>query len=176
MRSYALGNESGVVVTVYPDPSKRPTIPLSYAFEVWTGLEYTAATGMIYEGMDKEGFQIIRDVRNRHDGYKRNPFNEEECGNHYTRGMASWSAIPAISRFNYSGVTHSFSITSKPGKYFWSNGHSWGNVVVASNKITIAVHYGKLAVQSIHLSNGKSLQLKQVATIEEGKSSGFIIP
>jgi non-lysosomal glucosylceramidase len=175
MRSYALGNESGVVVTVYPDPSKRPAIPLSYAFEVWTGLEYTAATGMIYQGMNREALQVITDVRNRHDGFKRNPFNEEECGNHYTRGMASWSAIPALSRFNYSGVTNTFCITSKPGKYFWSNGHSWGNVIVADNKVTIAVHFGKLNVQTIHLSNGKELKLKQMMTIEEGKSAEFVI-
>ncbi len=51
MRSYALGDESGLMLTSYPDPSKRPAVPLSYAFEAWTGLEYTAATGMIYEGM-----------------------------------------------------------------------------------------------------------------------------
>jgi uncharacterized protein (DUF608 family) len=175
MRSYALGDESGVVVTVYPDPSKRPKIPLSYAFEVWTGMEYTVATGMIYQGMDKEGLQVIKDVRNRYDGYKRNPFNEEECGNHYARAMASWSAIPAISRFNYSGVDKTFSITSKPGNYFWSNGYSWGNVNVNSNNVTIAVHHGRLVVRMIRLSNGKSVVLKQISAIEEGKSSAFII-
>ena len=50
--SYALGDESGLRLTSYPDPSKRPQVPLSYGFEAWTGLEYTAATGMIYNGHD----------------------------------------------------------------------------------------------------------------------------
>jgi uncharacterized protein (DUF608 family) len=175
MRSYALGNEAGVVVTVYPDPSKRPTIPLSYAFEVWTGLEYTAATGMIYENMERQANQIIQDVRSRYDGYKRNPFNEEECGNHYTRGMASWSAIPALSRFNYSGVTHQFSITAKPGNYFWSNGRAWGNVIVAGDKISITVHHGALKLESIKLSNGRELILKEIKTIDEGRGEEFLV-
>ena len=43
----------GLMLTSYPDPSKRPAVPLSYAFEAWTGLEYTAATGMIYENMNR---------------------------------------------------------------------------------------------------------------------------
>ncbi len=174
MRSYALGNEAGTIVTVYTDPSKRPASPLSYGFEVWTGMEYTAATGMLYNGMTKEGLQIISDVRNRYDGYKRNPFNEEECGNHYVRGMASWSAIPALSKFNYSGVSKNFSITAKPGKYFWSNGHSWGLVTVNTNKVTIAVHYGTLDVQEVRLSNGKGTHLKEGITIAENKSYDFV--
>ncbi|TMI74333.1 MAG: hypothetical protein E6H09_05310 [Bacteroidetes bacterium] len=173
MRSYALEGEAGVVVTVYPDPKKRPAIPLSYGFEVWTGLEYTAATGMIYAGMGKEGLQVISDARNRYDGFKRNPFNEEECGNHYTRAMASWSAIPALSHFNYSGVTKTFSITAKPGNYFWSNGHSWGNVVVTNNEATISVHFGKLEVQAIRLSNGSEVKLKEVKTITEDGTLKF---
>ena len=175
MRSYALGDEAGLMLTAYPDPSKRPTIPLSYGFEAWTGLEYTAATGMIYEGMNPEAIDVITDVRNRYDGYKRNPFNEEECGNHYARAMASWSAIVALSAFHYSGVTHELTITSTPGNYFWSNGHSWGNAMVSSSKVTIVVHYGKLTVQAIKLNNGNEVKLKKMMTIAENNSSEFTI-
>jgi len=168
MRSYALGDEAGLVVTAYPEPSKRPAVPLSYGFETWTGVEYTAAAGMFFVGMDKEGSQVVHDVRDRYDGYKRNPFNEEECGNHYARAMASWSEILALSKFNYSGVDKRFSITSKPGNYFWSNGYSWGNAIVYANKVTIAVHYGKLNVESIHLSDGRVAKLKEGEVIVEG--------
>jgi non-lysosomal glucosylceramidase len=176
MRSYALGDEGGLVVTAYPDPAKRPAIPLSYGFEAWTGVEYTAAAGMYYVGLDKEAGQVIKDIRDRYDGFKRNPFNEEECGNHYVRAMASWSEILALSRFNYSGVDKIFSITAKPGNYFWSNGYSWGNAVVSNNKVTLDVHHGKLDVQTIRLSNGKILKLKKMMTIAENVSSAFIIP
>lgn len=170
MRSYALAGEKGLVLTVYPDPAKRPLIPLSYGFEVWTGLEYTAATGMFYERMEKEGEQIVADVRDRHDGYKRNPFNEEECGNHYVRAMASWSAIPAISRFNYSGVDKKFSITSKPGNYFWSNGYSWGNAEVSNNAIKITVHSGRIDIATVAVDSRQTIILKKPATIAENES------
>ena len=175
MRSYALGDESGLMLTAYPDPSKRPAVPLSYGFEAWTGLEYTAATGMMYEGMNQQAQQVMNDVRNRYDGYKRNPFNEEECGNHYARAMASWSAVIAYSDFNYSGVTKTFSITAKPGNYFWSNGHAWGNATVANNKLIIAVHYGKLDVQTLRLNNGHILKLKKAITITENNSQEFVM-
>ncbi len=175
MRSYALGDETGLVVTAYPDPAKRPAVPLSYGFEAWTGVEYTAAVGMMYIGMNNEGLQIFRDVRDRYDGYKRNPFNEEECGNHYVRAMSSWSAIPALSKFHYSAVDKVFSITSKPGNYFWSNGYSWGNVNVNGNKVTIKVYHGKLAIEKLYLSNGKQLKLPQDTILEEGKSSSYLV-
>ena len=175
MRSYALGDEAGLVVTAYPDPSKRPAVPLSYGFEAWTGVEYTAAVGMMYMGMHNEAGQVIKNIRNRYDGFKRNPFNEEECGNHYVRAMASWSAIIALSKFNYSAVEKAFSITAKPGNYFWSNGYSWGNVNVSGNKVAISVHHGRLDIKTIRLSNGRQLQLKQLMTIEEGKSSTFVV-
>ncbi len=169
MRSYALGNESGLMLTAYPDPSKRPAIPLSYGFEAWTGLEYTAATGMIYEGLNEEALQTITNVRNRYDGAKRNPFNEEECGNHYARAMASWSAIIAISQFNYSAVTGKFSITSKPGNYFWSDGYAWGNAAVTGEGVTIAVHYGELALSAVELKNAGTTIFKQAVVVKAGE-------
>jgi hypothetical protein len=89
--------------------------------------------------------------------------------------MASWSAIVALSGFHYSAVTHAFAITSTPGNYFWSNGHSWGNAIVSSNKVTIVVHYGKLIVQTIQLNNGKELKLKKLIILAENDSSEFTI-
>jgi non-lysosomal glucosylceramidase len=175
MRSYALGDEAGLVVTVYPDPSKRPAIPLSYAFEAWTGVEYTAAAGMYYVGMDKEAEQVIKDTRNRYDGFKRNPFNEEECGNHYVRAMASWSEILALSKFNYSAVTKTFSITAKPGNYFWSDGYSWGNAMVNGNELTIKIYYGKININEVRLVNTGSLKLKKTVSISENGSFTFVI-
>jgi len=175
MRSYALGDESGLMLTSYPVPSKRPAVPLSYGFEAWTGLEYTAATGMIYENMNTEALKIISDVRNRYDGYKRNPFNEEECGNHYARAMAAWSAFIAFSHFNYSAVGKDFSITAKPGNYFWSNGYSWGNAIVSDHGVLISVHHGKLVIKIIHLIGGETLKLNKSTTISENSSQEFIV-
>jgi len=175
MRSYALGNESGLILTAYPDPSKRPTVPLSYAFEAWTGLEYTAATGMIYEGMNSDALHTITDVRNRFDGIKRNPFNEEECGNHYARAMASWSAIIALSQFNYSAVTGRFTITSAPGNYFWSDGYAWGNAEVGSGKVVVTVHSGSLRLSSVGLKNKGTVHFARPEILKEGEKKVVMV-
>lgn len=176
MRSYALGDEPGLMITAYPDPSKRPAIPLSYGDEAWTGLEYTAATGLYYEGMDAAALNVISDVRSRYDGFKRNPFNEEECGNHYVRAMASWSAIPAISKFHYSAVDGSFVITSKPGTYFWSNGYAWGSATVTAGKkgrsLRIKVSFGAIKLNTVALAGIKILSTQ--GQFSEGQEREFL--
>lgn len=94
-------------------PKGRLEVPFPYFAEVMTGFEYCAAVGMIYEGMEKEALTCIRSIRDRHDGAKRNPFSEPECGHHYARSMASWSAIIALSDFQYSGIDKSMKITAR---------------------------------------------------------------
>ena len=130
---------------------------------------------MIYEEMDREALNIISDVRNRYDGYKRNPFNEEECGNHYARAMATWSALIAYSRFHYSAVEKEFTITSKPGNYFWSDGYSWGNAIVGDHTVLISVHYGKLEIKTIRLEGKGELTLKKIQTIGENSAQEYVI-
>jgi non-lysosomal glucosylceramidase len=175
MRTYGLGDESGLVLTAYPDPGKKPKIPLSYCSESWSGLEYTAAAEMIYEGMETQAIQTVTNVRNRYDGFKRNPFNEEECGNHYARAMASWATLLAWSRFNYSAVTGKFTITSRPGNYFWSNGYSWGGVWVSKDKVLLRVVHGNLKLSSISLEGGSSLVLNHPLVMREGSKQEFIL-
>jgi len=124
MRTYVLGDERALLVASYP--RERPAHPFPYFSEAWTGLEYTAAAGMIYEGQVEEGLEVIRDVRARYDGRKRNPFNEPECGHHYARAMASWAAVPALSGFHFSGVEQRMRMAAREGRWFWSNGYAWG--------------------------------------------------
>ena len=99
---------------------------------------------MIYEGMEEEGLKCITSVRKRFDGARRNPFSEPECGHHYARSMASWSAIPALSAFHYSGVDKTMSITGAAGKWFWSNGGAWGTVTNEDGGTTLEVIEGGL--------------------------------
>ena len=94
MRSYALGEESGLLMASWP--KGRPKIPFPCFSEVMTGFEYTAAVGMIYEGMEEEGLQVMQNIRDRYDGAKRSPFDEAECGHHYARAMASWASVVAL--------------------------------------------------------------------------------
>ena len=122
MRSYVMGNESGLIMASWP--IGRLKVPFPYFAEAMTGFEYTAAVGMIYEGQTDNGLKCIKSIRNRFDGYKRNPYDEPECGHHYVRAMASWASVIAMSGFHYSGIEKSMSFTSNPGNYFWGNGYA----------------------------------------------------
>jgi non-lysosomal glucosylceramidase len=123
-RSYVLNEEAAILTASYP--KGRPENPFPYFSEAWTGLEYVAAVGLFYEGQIEEGKRCYQDTRDRYDGFKRNPFDEAECGHHYARAMASWAAVPALSRFQYSGVTKRMTFAAQAGNLFWSNGFAWG--------------------------------------------------
>ncbi|MDE6572202.1 MAG: glycoside hydrolase family 116 protein, partial [Duncaniella sp.] len=150
MRSFVMGNERGLLMASWPHG--RLKIPFPYFGEVMTGFEYCAATGMIYEGMTDEALTCIKAIRDRHDGAKRNPFSEAECGHHYARSMASWAPVIALSGFHYSGVDRSMGFTDRPGSYFWSNGSAWGNCKVdESGNAELNVIRGEIFLDSFSL-------------------------
>lgn len=149
MRSYVVGDEAGLLMASWP--KGRLEVPFPYFAEVMTGFEYCAAVSMMYEGMEKEAIKCIKAIRDRHDGAKRNPFSEEECGHHYARAMASWAAIIAMGNYNYSGIDKSMQFTSKPGTYFWSNGSSWGTCRISGNEVTLKVIKGFLKLNSLKI-------------------------
>ncbi len=103
-RVYALDDEAGLVICTWPN-GRREKFPFPYSDEVWTGIEYQVAAHMIYEGMIQEALVIVAAVRERHDGIRRNPWNEFECGDHYARAMSSWSLLLALSGQRYDGRT-----------------------------------------------------------------------
>lgn len=165
MRSYALGNESALLMASWP--KGRPKVPFPYFSEVMTGFEYTAAIGMIYEGMEPEGLKVIRNIRARYDGAKRSPFNEAECGHHYARAMASWASVIALSGFQYSAIDKSMTFTSKPGTYFWSNGLAWGTCKVSENKAELNVLSGEIAISRFTLKGTGTKQFENTQIIKD---------
>ena len=167
MRSYVMGDEAGLLMASWP--KGRLKVPFPYFAEVMTGFEYCAAVHMIYEGQQENALTCIRAIRDRHDGAKRNPFSEPECGHHYARSMASWAAIPAWSRFCYSGVTGEMSITAVPGTYFWSNGYAWGTCKIGKQQAELKVLHGELNLKRFGLSDGRSKKLKN-RTLKEGET------
>jgi len=128
-RTYALNDESGLVLCSWP-LGGRPKFPFIYSDEVWSGVEYHVAAHLIMEGFIEEGTEIVRAVRERYDGVRRNPWNETECGNHYVRSMASWGLILAFSGFQADLVKKRMSFhpvnETDEFKTFWSTGSAWG--------------------------------------------------
>lgn len=128
-RTYVLNDEKGLVLCSWPKGG-RPKLPFIYSDEVWTGIEYQVAAHLIYEGFIEEGLTIVRAVRERHDGIRRNPWNEVECGNHYARSMASWAVLTALSGFKcdlVEGIIEFDPAVSKENfSCFFSCGRAWG--------------------------------------------------
>jgi uncharacterized protein (DUF608 family) len=128
-RTYALNDEAALVLCSWPD-GNRPRFPFAYCDEAWTGVEYTVAVNMIHEGLIEEAFTIIKAIRDRYDGYKRNPWSETEAGHHYIRAMSSFSIISAISGFSCDLVQKKMrfdpKINRKDFSCFWINGKAWG--------------------------------------------------
>jgi non-lysosomal glucosylceramidase len=176
-RSFALGNEAALLMASYP--KSRPVNPFPYFTEVMTGFEYTAAIGMLYEGQTIDGLKCITNIRNRYDGQKRSPFDEAECGHHYGRAMASWSAVLALTGFHYSGVNKEIKFGDITGKYFWSNGYSYGTVDISrsgsSRILTLKVLNGKIDISKITINGFGSFALKSSNPIKSGENKTFTI-
>jgi len=162
-RLYALNDDKGLLLCSWPKGG-RPELPFVYSDEVWSGIEYQVAAHLIYEGMVKEGLAIVRAVRERHDGIRRNPWNEFECGSHYARAMASWSLLTALSGFHYSAPAKE--LTFRPRyrqnafRCLFAAGSAWGTYTqeIAAQKLNAAVEVieGRLEVARLRLPRIKA--------------------
>ncbi len=128
MRTYAVRGERGHILLSYPDGV--PEHPMPYWSEVWTGLEYVYAIGLVQAGQLELAEDVVAAARERFSGQRRNPFDEAECGHHYARAMASWGLVVAVTGFDYDGRdgTMAFAPAATPTLWFWSNGAAWGTV------------------------------------------------
>jgi non-lysosomal glucosylceramidase len=180
MRSYALGDETALLMATYPR-GKRPQFPFPYFSEVMTGFEYTAAVGMLYEGLTEQGLKVISAIRERYDGKKRNPFDEAECGHHYGRAMASWAAVLALTGFRYSAVSGvmRFACSKTPSQWFWSNGYAWGTFSqkqsVRGVAVDLKVFYGSLQLANLILDGVGQITFSKHRILRSGRGLTGVI-
>ncbi len=160
-RTFALNDEAAIVVCDY-GKAKRPHIPFPYYAEVFTGLEYVAATHMMYAGMVREGVECVSSIRARYDGFKRNPWDEAECGHHYARAMSAWSGVLALSGFLYNGPQAAVialpRVNQDNFRSFWSSATGWGTFTRVADgtgvRFTMRVLSGKLPCGSCEIKAG----------------------
>lgn len=169
-RIYGLNDESGLVICDWPQGVEKPVVPIPYAEEAMNGFEYQAAIHMIMHGMEEEGLRVIRGIRQRYDGEKRNPWNEFECGSNYARSMASYALLLAYSgmRFDLREGKMGF-VPLHPGRYFWSLDGAWGTVCVDGVGVTLDVLYGKLCLKKLVVAEPETIRCLEV----DGRSTAF---
>jgi uncharacterized protein (DUF608 family) len=149
--SYAFGREAGLLLCSWPKGGKL-SLPFVYSDEVWTGIEYQAASHMIMMGRVKEGLQVVRAVRDRYDGRVRNPFNEYECGHWYARAMASYGLLQALSGARYDAVEKTLHLRpaiSGDFRAFLSTATGFATVGVRKGKPFCEVKSGRIEVGKI---------------------------
>ncbi|MEK1900440.1 MAG: GH116 family glycosyl-hydrolase, partial [Rhizobium sp.] len=178
-RNYAYEDEAGLLIATYPEGIRQPMVAAPYAEEVWTGIEYMAASHLIMHGLIEEGMDIVCGARNRHDGSRRNPWNDIECGSYYARSMSAWQLVNAFSGLSADFVSGTLAFAPKvQGDYrlFWSAGSAFGTLTRKGDGLTLAVLGGSLRVAEISVDDlkhrlagntpieaGQSIELKTVA-------------
>ena len=175
-RLYAVADEAGLLLCSWPKGG-RPELPVVYGDEVWTGIEYQVAAHLIYEGLVDEGLAIVKAVRDRHDGERRNPWNEFECGDHYARAMSSWSLLLALSGYRYSAPAATLSFAPRLGKKrfrcLFTTGSGWGvfDQRAAGQAMTLGLEvlYGHIALHRFGatMPNGKARPSSVAARLDD---------
>ena len=175
-RSFALGDEEGLIIASYPH-GELLDFPQPYYTEAMTGFEYSTASHMIYEGQVDAGLKVFQAIRNRFDGFKRNPFNEGEYGHRYARAMAAWAGILAYTGFHYSAIDKSMALNPREGKYFWSNGYQYGTVEIKDNddnkSVSLSSLNGVLSLNSFTLNGYGQVKFKETKRLESTQAIEF---
>ncbi len=177
-RIFSVNDEAGTVICTYPDGTEKPTIPIPYCEETMTGFEYAFAGILCAQGKTEEGFRVVKAIRDRFDGKKRNPWNEFECGSNYARSMASYALIPILSGFEFDMPAKHIGFNPYKSGVFacvWSVEDAWGIFEVEDASAKITVYEGEICLKSLgvkfceHVSEVKADGVPTDFVFENGK-------
>lgn len=143
-RTYADHDDAGLLMVTWPRGG-RPAVPTRYCDEVWTGIEYQVAAHCLMEGLVKEGEQILAAMWRRHDGRRRNPWNEIECGDHYARAMAGWSVLEGLSGARHDAVGDTLTVAGgRDGSWPLITRNGFGLLHRAGDQLRLEARHGTL--------------------------------
>lgn len=147
---FTTGND---LVCQWPHGNK-PDVPAPYSQETFNGMEYQAACLMIQNGLEEQGMELVKAVRDRYDGEKRNPWNEFESGSNYVRSMASYALLLAYSGFEYHVPKGMIGFDPVwDGKFFqsfWSLDSGYGLMACTPYGMEISITRGFLALNKVN--------------------------
>ena len=163
-RPYALAGEGGMIMNTNPKNEAKPygedvTWQLGYFHECMSGFEHQVASHLMAENMTDEALVLTRSIHDRYHAYKRNPFNEIECSDHYARAMASYGTFITACGFEYHGPKGYIRLAPKWDKENFKapfvTAKGWGSYsqkIQSSKQVhRFEVKYGSLKLQKISL-------------------------
>ena len=153
-RIFSVNDEAGTVICVYPENVEKPKIPIPYCEETMTGFEYSFAGLLCSQKKTDDGIKVVKAVRERFDGKKRNPWNEFECGSNYARSMASYALVPILSGFDFDMPRNHMGFNpyiANNFKSIWSLADAWGDFEIKNNVVKITVCGGEISLKSLGL-------------------------
>ena len=171
-RWFALAGEAGMLMCTFPrkdwsfekSGGKGNTDGVRNLLnEVMNGFEYQVAGHMIWEGMVQQGLAVTRAVHDRHHPSKRNPWNEVECGDHYSRSMASYGVFIAACGFEYHGpkqhIGFAPKLTPENFKCAFISAEGWGSfsqkIAGGRQTASLALKWGSLRLRTISLATSE---------------------
>lgn len=181
-RFYALAGDGGMVMNTNPRNEENPygnakAWQVGYFNECMSGFEYQVAAHMMAEGMTEESLVLTKSIHDRYHAYKRNPFNEIECCDHYGRAMASYGAFISACGFTYHGPKGQIGFAPKlnPENFIapFTAAEGWGTYsqqqAVKSFNAQLKIVYGSLSIQqfTISLSDSHKVSKAEVLIAEK---------
>jgi len=174
-RFYADKDEQGIIMCTFPKggTDKAPglikndweKLVVGYFSEIWTGQEHQLAATLISEGLVEDALKVEKAVHDRYSPSKRNPYNEIEYGNHYTRAMSGYAPFVAASGFTYHGpkgiIGFDPKINPENFKSAFIAAEGWGSFSQKKEETQM--------LYQLHLAYG-TLNLKQVNLVIIDKS------
>lgn len=173
-RWYAAPGEAGLVMCSFPhgkiEPKSGNKNYAGYLNECMTGFEWQVSAHMLRLGMIEEGLAIGKAIYDRYSPERRNPYNEIECSDHYSRAMASYSAFLAACGYQYDGpeakLTFNPCIQPEKFKAGFTGAQGWGQfsqqLINSQQQASIELRYGQLVLRQLRLGKLKQLNAKRV--------------
>jgi non-lysosomal glucosylceramidase len=179
-RVFASEHDQGLLICSWPKGG-RPQVPTLYSDEVWTGIEYEVAALLFSEGLTATGMKIIRGVHGRYDGRERSPWNNVECGDHYSRAMSSWALLEAVAGHHYHAPSGrlAFAPQTTPENFrcLFLGADGWGTfqqqISGNAQKNVLTLTYGKTRLRELELAFQAGRKPQKVSATLRGESLGF---
>ncbi|MBN1911874.1 MAG: hypothetical protein JW818_19185 [Pirellulales bacterium] len=168
-RWYAMAGDAGLIMCSWPRGGKNAAREKHWQYgyfnECMSGFEYQAAAHMIWEGLDQpdllqHGLAVTRAVHDRYQATLRNPYNEIECGDHYSRAMASYGVFQAACGLHCHGPRGHLEFAPRLGRTNFrapfTSAEGWGTLTQSRAKDSqtnaVLVKHGRLRLKTLALA------------------------